>query len=43
MYNIEELILCALPYHETHAFVKIVQLIDFRLVYCNIVILFTVV
>lgn len=35
MYNFEELILCALPYHETHAFVKIVQLINFGLVYCN--------
>ncbi|KAM5557014.1 uncharacterized protein ABKV19_024415 [Rosa sericea] len=29
VYNYEELILCALPYHETHAFVKIVQLINF--------------
>nr|XP_011470044.1 PREDICTED: uncharacterized protein At3g06530 isoform X2 [Fragaria vesca subsp. vesca] len=29
VYNIEELVLCALPYHETHAFVKIVQLINF--------------
>ncbi|GMH10729.1 hypothetical protein Nepgr_012570 [Nepenthes gracilis] len=28
VYNIEELILCALPYHDTHAFVRIVQLID---------------
>ncbi|KAK9913977.1 hypothetical protein M0R45_037776 [Rubus argutus] len=28
LYNFEELILCALPYHETHAFVKIVQLIN---------------
>ncbi|XP_074294741.1 uncharacterized protein At3g06530-like [Silene latifolia] len=29
VYNIEELILCALPYHDTHVFVRIVQLIDF--------------
>ncbi|XP_021845733.2 uncharacterized protein At3g06530 isoform X2 [Spinacia oleracea] len=29
VYNIEDLILCALPYHDTHAFVRIVQLIDF--------------
>lgn len=29
VYNVEELILCALPYHDTHAFVRIVQLIDF--------------
>ncbi|KAL9235552.1 hypothetical protein vseg_010302 [Gypsophila vaccaria] len=29
VYNSEELILCALPYHDTHAFVRIVQLIDF--------------
>ncbi|KAK9292213.1 hypothetical protein L1049_020175 [Liquidambar formosana] len=28
VYNIEELILCALPYHDTHAFVRIVQLLD---------------
>lgn len=28
VYNIEELILCALPYHDTHAFVRIVQLIN---------------
>ncbi|KAL8153527.1 hypothetical protein V2J09_011287 [Rumex salicifolius] len=28
VYNMEELILCALPYHDTHAFVRIVQLID---------------
>lgn len=28
VYNIEELILCSLPYHDTHAFVRIVQLID---------------
>lgn len=32
MYNIEELILCAFPYHDTHAFVRIVQLIDAGLV-----------
>lgn len=29
IYNIEELVLCALPYHDTHTFVRIVQLIDF--------------
>ncbi|XP_022872922.1 uncharacterized protein At3g06530 isoform X3 [Olea europaea var. sylvestris] len=28
VYNTEELILCALPYHETHVFVQIVQLIN---------------
>lgn len=28
MYNTEELILCALPYHDTHVFVRIVQLLD---------------
>nr|GMD68865.1 uncharacterized protein At3g06530 isoform X1 [Ipomoea batatas] len=28
VYNKEELILCALPYHDTHAFVDIVKLID---------------
>lgn len=28
VYNIEELILCALPYHDTHAFVRIVQLLN---------------
>ncbi|GAB4854073.1 hypothetical protein Ancab_022655 [Ancistrocladus abbreviatus] len=28
VYNMEELILCALPYHDTHVFVRIVQLID---------------
>ncbi|XP_075111294.1 uncharacterized protein At3g06530 isoform X2 [Nicotiana tabacum] len=28
MYNIEELILCTLPYHDTHVFVRVVQLID---------------
>ncbi|KAL2550105.1 Uncharacterized protein Fot_11635 [Forsythia ovata] len=28
VYNAEELILCALPYHETHVFVQIVQLIN---------------
>uniref|UniRef100_A0A2N9G8U6 Uncharacterized protein n=1 Tax=Fagus sylvatica TaxID=28930 RepID=A0A2N9G8U6_FAGSY len=30
IYNFEELILCALPYHDTHTFVRIVQLIDTR-------------
>ncbi|PKA48764.1 Uncharacterized protein AXF42_Ash018706 [Apostasia shenzhenica] len=29
VFNIEELVLCALPYHDTHHFVRIVQLIDF--------------
>ncbi|XP_058086890.1 uncharacterized protein At3g06530 isoform X3 [Magnolia sinica] len=28
MYNVDELVLCALPYHDTHAFVRIVQLLD---------------
>ncbi|KAL4574909.1 hypothetical protein LXL04_021749 [Taraxacum kok-saghyz] len=28
VYNIEELVLCALPYHDTPLFVRIVQLID---------------
>ncbi|XP_077219422.1 ARM repeat superfamily protein isoform X2 [Tasmannia lanceolata] len=28
VYNIDELVLCALPYHDTHAFVRIVQLLD---------------
>lgn len=27
VYNMEELLLCALPYHDTHAFVRIVQLL----------------
>nr|XP_043631361.1 uncharacterized protein At3g06530 isoform X2 [Erigeron canadensis] len=27
-YNMEELILCALPYHDTHVFVRIVQLLE---------------
>ncbi|KAI4384708.1 hypothetical protein MLD38_002826 [Melastoma candidum] len=30
VYNMEELILCALPYHESHVFVRIVQLLNFR-------------
>ncbi|XP_065871790.1 uncharacterized protein At3g06530 [Euphorbia lathyris] len=30
IYNAEDFILCALPYHDTHAFVRIVQLIDLR-------------
>ncbi|XP_027329398.1 uncharacterized protein At3g06530 isoform X2 [Abrus precatorius] len=30
VYNNEELILCALPYHDTHAFVRIVQILDTR-------------
>ncbi|XP_020576310.1 uncharacterized protein At3g06530 isoform X2 [Phalaenopsis equestris] len=29
VFNAEELVLCALPYHDTHAFVRIIQLIDF--------------
>ncbi|XP_010275398.1 PREDICTED: uncharacterized protein At3g06530 isoform X2 [Nelumbo nucifera] len=28
VYNTDELVLCALPYHDTHAFVRIVQLVD---------------
>lgn len=28
VYNVEELILCALPYHDTHVFVQMMQLID---------------
>lgn len=28
VYNTEDLILCALPYHDTHVFVRIVQLLD---------------
>ncbi|KAJ4759194.1 U3 small nucleolar RNA-associated protein 10 [Rhynchospora pubera] len=28
VYNIEELILCAFPYHDTHVFVQLVQLIE---------------
>ncbi|XP_059627802.1 uncharacterized protein At3g06530 [Cornus florida] len=28
VYNMEELILCVLPYHDTHIFVQIVQLLD---------------
>ncbi|CAL5366770.1 unnamed protein product [Camellia sinensis] len=28
IYNTEDLILCALPYHDTHIFVRIVQLLD---------------
>ncbi|KAF3543800.1 hypothetical protein DY000_02003729 [Brassica cretica] len=27
IYNVEDVVLCALPYHDTHAFVRIVQLI----------------
>lgn len=30
VYNFEDLILCALPYHDTHTFVRIVQLISLR-------------
>lgn len=30
VYNTEDLILCALPYHDTHAFVRIVQILDTR-------------
>ncbi|XP_015973198.1 uncharacterized protein At3g06530 [Arachis duranensis] len=30
VYNVEELVLCALPYHDTHAFVRIVQILDTR-------------
>ncbi|KAM3389004.1 hypothetical protein ACQJBY_011252 [Aegilops geniculata] len=28
VYNVDELLLCALPYHDTHAFVRIVQLVN---------------
>ncbi|XP_012466889.1 uncharacterized protein At3g06530 isoform X1 [Gossypium raimondii] len=28
VYNVEDLVLCVLPYHDTHAFVRIVQLIN---------------
>ncbi|XP_052184980.1 uncharacterized protein At3g06530 [Diospyros lotus] len=28
VYNTEELIMCALPYHDTHTFVRVVQLLD---------------
>ncbi|KAL5979881.1 hypothetical protein ACLOJK_038993 [Asimina triloba] len=27
-YNVDELVLCALPYHDTHAFVRIVQVLE---------------
>ncbi|PNX77388.1 U3 small nucleolar RNA-associated protein [Trifolium pratense] len=30
LHNYEDLILCALPYHDTHAFVRIVQILDIR-------------
>ncbi|KAE9614797.1 hypothetical protein Lal_00036146 [Lupinus albus] len=30
VYNTEELILCALPFHDTHEFVRIVQILDTR-------------
>ncbi|KAK7300089.1 hypothetical protein RJT34_10922 [Clitoria ternatea] len=30
VYNTEDLILCALPYHDTHVFVRIVQILDTR-------------
>ena len=32
VYNVEDVVLCALPYHDTHAFVRIVQLITTGLV-----------
>lgn len=28
IYNLEDVVLCALPYHDTHAFVRIVQLLS---------------
>lgn len=28
IYNLDELILCALPFHDTETFVRIVQLLD---------------
>lgn len=31
VYNNEDLILCSLPYHDTHPFVRIVQILDTRL------------
>jgi U3 small nucleolar RNA-associated protein 10 len=31
VHNYEDLILCALPYHDTHAFVRIVQILNIRL------------
>ncbi|XP_028799979.1 uncharacterized protein At3g06530 isoform X2 [Neltuma alba] len=30
VYNTEDIILCALPYHDTHAFVRILQILDTR-------------
>ncbi|KAL8520276.1 hypothetical protein ACS0TY_010994 [Phlomoides rotata] len=30
VYNAEDLILCAIPYHETHVFVQVVRLVDTR-------------
>ncbi|OVA04123.1 BP28 [Macleaya cordata] len=30
VYNTDELLFCALPYHDTHAFVRIVQLVELR-------------
>ncbi|KAF7836313.1 uncharacterized protein G2W53_011172 [Senna tora] len=30
VYNTEDLILCAFPYHDTHAFVRMVQILDTR-------------
>ncbi|XP_014504568.1 uncharacterized protein At3g06530 isoform X1 [Vigna radiata var. radiata] len=30
VYNIEDLILCSLPYHDTHPFVRVVQILDTR-------------
>ncbi|XP_068649643.1 uncharacterized protein At3g06530 [Aristolochia californica] len=30
VYNVDELVLSALPYHDTHAFVRIVQLLDLQ-------------
>lgn len=29
IFNVEELVLCALPYHDTQVFVRIIQLLDF--------------
>ena len=43
IYNLEELILCALPYHDTHAFVQIVHLIDIRLGSYNFCMLYALV
>jgi len=30
-HNVEDLILCALPYHDTHAFVRVIQILKIGL------------